>query len=352
MNQQYGQPDEVHGVQKVTAAPSFALFEILMGQWIARCVQVAANLGVADALGDSPKSVEELAQATDTHAPTLYRLLRSLASRGIFTEVRPGYFAQTELSAVLRSNQPGSLNALVRTYGSEWQWRAWGDLEYSIRTGKAAAEHVLGQRLFEYLKTHPQDIKLYQQGLTSVSEIINKTLAHVYDFSSFDTLVDVGGGHGSLLMTILASYPNLRGTLFDQAQVIEHAREHIASGVSERMHLVAGDFFVSVPEGGDAYLLKQVLHDWSDEDCIRILKACRQAMKPSSKLLVIDPIVQPDEGPETTFAKLTDLLMLVVHAGRERTAAEFARLFASSGFKLNRIISTESPVGIAEGIPV
>lgn len=351
MDQELNRLESNQYAQEQSEIPGFALFDLLMGEWVTRCIHVAADIGLADALGDSPKSVQELAQATNTHAPSLYRLLRCLASKGIFVETEPNCFAQTELSNFLRSDQPGSLAPLARHYGSEWQWSAWGELEYSIRTGKPAAEHVLGQKLWEYLKSHPQDGELYHHAMTGASRIINDALVHVYDFSPFNVIVDVGGGQGSLLKTILASHPALSGILFDQAQVIEKLHEHMPSEFRARIELVAGDFFVDVPKQGDAYILKQVLHDWSDEDCIRILKACRKAMKPGSRLLVMDGVIQPG-GAETTFAKLTDLVMLLVHGGRERTTDEIAHLFENSGFKLKQVVATGTPISITEGIPI
>lgn len=338
--------------QRDKTASALAILELLAGQWMARCIQVAADLDLADCLNHGPRSVQELAQATNTHAPTLYRLLRSLASRGIFVEVEPGSFAHTELSEALRTDRPGSMHAIAKLYGSEWQWRAWRDLEYSIRTGKAAVEHVYEQKLWGVLAAHPEDVKLFQQAMTSTSEVINKTLAQAYDFAPFETVVDVGGGHGSLLMEILRSYPASKGILFDLPQVIESAQKRVEPELQTRMRSVAGDFFVAVPEGGDVYLMKQVLHDWSDEDCVRILTSCHRVMKPGSKLLVLDTVIGSAQPTETSLSEMTDMLMLVIHAGRERTVQEFADLFAASHFRLSQVISTGSPVGIVEGIPI
>jgi len=333
--------------EKFHVPPAAVLGGYIQGQWIARCVHLAATLDLADHLKNGPKSIQYLAEATETHAPSLYRLLRALASLGIFTEVEPAVFAQTELSNVLRFDLPGSLGYMAKYQGQEWLLKSWEHLEYSLRTGKAAVEHVYGTDIWTYFSQHPEQDELFNQTMTSFHENFNPLLARSYDFSAFTMLVDIGGGQGTFLETILSDHPELQGILFDLPKVIESTRAKIKP--RDRLQLVGGSFFTAIPEGGDAYMMKEVLHDWTDEDCIRILANCRRAMKPESKLLLFETLIQPEGGSET---KLRDLLMLVAFSGRERTAEEFASLFEASGFQLTQVIPTGTSMSIVEGIPV
>ncbi len=332
--------------------PFFVLLGYLQGEWIARCIQVAAILGLADLLTDGPRSIQELAQATNTHAPSLYRLLRGLASLGIFTEVEPNTFAQTALSEALRCGQPGSIGYLAKMYGQEWQLKAWEQLEYSLRTGKAAVDSIYGMDIWKYLNTYPTQSQLFDRALTSLSDMLNLPLAQSYDFSTFATLVDIGGGQGSFLMTILSLHPGLQGVLFDRPSVIELAHEQIKPEFRDRLQLVAGDVLTALPEGGDAYMMKAVLHDWCDEDCLRILQNCRQVMKPGAKLLLVEPVIWPGDSSKSIGNKFLDLQMLINSTGRERTAEEFAHLLEASGFQLIRTLPTKANFGIIEGVPV
>lgn len=331
---------------------SLAILEVLQGAWIARSVEVAASLGLADLLKDGPKTTSALAQATGTHEPALFRLLRSLASVGVFTDVEPGSFAQTPLSDALRTDRPDSICQMTRMLGEEWQTRIWENLEYSIRTGQPAFPQVYQTTMPEFILQHPAEGKRINLGLTSFSAMVNAPIAQAYDFSAFETLVDLGGGLGSLLTTILKAYPPLKGMLFERPAVIEAARGYIEPELQERCQLVAGNFFEAVPTGADAYLLKQVIHDWSDEDSIKILRTCRKVIKPDGKVLIADRVIQADEGPETRFNKFWDLLMLVIAEGRERTEEEFSRLYEAAGFRLTRVVATGTPISVVEGRPV
>jgi hypothetical protein len=332
--------------------PQAVLMGYLQGEWIAHSVQMAAILDLAGLVKDGPKHVEDLARSTNTHAPSLYRLLRALTSVDIFVEVEPNHFAQTTLSETLRFDMPGSVGPIAKMYGQEWQLKAWEHLEHSIRTGKAAVDHVYNLDIWKYLSTHPAQGQLFDQALTGLSEIYNSTLAESYDFSTFATLVDIGGGQGTFLTMILDRYPLLQGVLFDLPAVIENARTQIKPEVRDRLHMVAGSVFTAAPEGGDAYLMKAVLHDWTDEDCIRILRNCRQAMKPTGKLLLFEPLLRPGGGAEGVAYEFLDLLMLINSAGRERTAAEFADIFEASGLELTSIIPTKAGMSILEGVPI
>ena len=333
---------------------AFTILEMLQGISIARSIYTAAKLGIADLLRDGPKSIKELAQATKAHELLLYRLLRALASVDIFSEVEEGTFAHTPLSTTLRTDVPNSMYYWSLLFGDTWLWRPWEELDYSVQTGKKAFDHCHGTSIFKYLAEHPEEGKTFDRGMTSLSQLSNGPIATSYDFSSFSTLADIGGGHGSLLVTILQLYPSLKGILFDRPPVIEGARQHIEESLKERCELVAGNFFEAVPTGADAYLIKYCIHDWDDEHAIKILKTCRQAMKPTSKMLIVDAVIFPQtmNNPFNSFNKYFDLLMLVIPSGKERTASQFAELYEASGFKLERIIDTGSPVSIIEGIPV
>src|SRR5579859_5113034 len=331
--------------------PSIAVLELLHGMWVTRSIHLTTNLRLADLLVGGPKSVQELAEATNTHAPSLYRLLRSLAGVGIFRETEPNTFAQTPLSEVLRSDRPDSLYGLSQLLGQPWQLQPWVQLEYSIRTGKSAFEHVHGMQVWKYMSMHPEMGTIFNQAMTSFSTIVNMPIAQSYDFSAFDTLVDVGGGVGSLLTTILRTYPTLKGILFDLPMVIDQAREQIDPALHDRIQLAEGSFLETIPTGGDAYLLKQVLHDWSKEDCLTILQNCRRAMKTGATLLVADRVLEA-EGQENTFNQYFDLHMLVLLSGGERTAEEFREFYEASGFRLTRIVSTGTPISLVEGVAV
>ena len=334
---------------KFHVPPSAVLLGYFQGGWIARCIHLAAILDLAGHLKNGPKSIQDLAEATEMHSSSLYRLLRALASLGIFTEAEPEVFAQTELSNALRFDLPGSLGYMAKWHGQEWLLKSWEHLEYSLRTGNPAVNHVYGTDIWTYFSRHPEQDELFNQTMTSFYENVNPLLAQPYDFSKFTTLVDIGGGQGTFLASILSHHPELHGILFDLPRVIESNHAKIKPALRDRLRLVGGSFFTTVPEGGDAYMMKEILHDWTDEDCIRILANCRRAMKPESKLLLFEALIQPEGGSET---KLLDLLMLVGFSGRQRTAEEFASLFEASGFQLAQVIPTETSMSIVEGIPV
>jgi hypothetical protein len=321
------------------------------GYWVSQSIYVAAKLGIADLLKDSPKSCDELATATGTHAPSLYRVLRALASLGVFAETQPNHFSLTPLAACLQSDVPDSIRAYVILRGEE-QYRAWGDLLHGVQTGGSSFEHIYGMNLFDYLAQNPESAKIFDESMTNLSAIESAAIAASYDFSSIQTLVDVAGGEGLLIASILKSNPTLKGVLFDRPYVIERAKRFLeAEGVLERCQLAAGNFFESVPEGGDAYILKHIIHDWDDERAIAILKQCHKVMPDNGKVLVAEQVIPP--GNEPFMGKLLDLHMLVMApGGRERTEAEYRALFEKAGFKLTRIVPTQREVSIVEGIRV
>ncbi|MCG8363525.1 MAG: acetylserotonin O-methyltransferase [Pseudanabaenales cyanobacterium] len=331
-----------------------AILPMLNGHWVSQAVYVAVKLGIADLLKEGDRNCEELAKITNTNPRALYRLMRVLASMDIFAEQEGGCFTLTPLAACLQSDVSGSVRSLVITAGESYH--AWGHLLYSIQTGESAFEHLHQMNLFEYLQKNPESGKMFDHAMTNFlareGAAIAANIATNYDCSSIHTLVDVGGGQGSLIASILQAKPMMQGILFEQASVIEGAKPLIkAEGVIERCQLVAGDFFESVPSGGDAYMLMRILHDWDDERAIAILKNCHSAMRENGQLLVIEQVIPP--GNEPCFSKLSDLNMLVMcSGGRERTKAEYRVLFEAADFQLTQIITTSSDLNIIEGVRV
>ncbi len=323
------------------------MLNLIIGHWVARLVQVAAALNLADLLENGPRTAGQLASAAGVRASELYRVLRALASIGVFAETKNGRFKLTPLAATLRTDAPGSMRTTAMLLNSDWQWKAWKQLLPCLRTGEVPFDKAHGMSVFEYLEMHPDDLAVFHKATTGLT---NPAIADAYDFSKFKTLVDIGGGHGALLTAILKAHPTLRGTLFDQPSVIAGAKKGgfiTAKGIAKRCTLKAGSFFAAVPEGADIYTLKYILHDWSDEHSVQILKKCRTAMHDKSRLLVIDSVIPPGNRPG--YVKLLDIEMLII-GGRERTRADFAAIFRKAGLKLTRIIPTNSPLSIVEGV--
>lgn len=331
--------------------PAAQLLQMIAGKATTQLIFVAATLGIADLLRDGPKSIDELAEATDTHTPALYRILRALAGLGIFVETEPRYFALTPLAEPLRTGTDDSLRDFAILFGSDWHNSAWSNLLHSVRTGEPALDHAVGMDLFEYLHAHPEKFGVFNDAMTALSRQDADAISHSYDFSDYDTIVDVGGGHGFLLAEILKTNPATEGILLEVPQVADGAQATMkAAGVLDRCEIVTGDFFERVPEGGDAYILKLILHDWDDEHARRILANCRKAMPADGTLLVVNAVIPPGNDPY--IGKLVDIEMLVMTPGGcERTEGEFRQLFANAGFELTRTISTPSYLYILEGRP-
>ena len=329
--------------------PQAVLMQMITGAWVSQLIYVAARLGIADLLKDGPKSADALAGSTETDAPTLYRVLRALASLGIFAEDENKRFSMTPLATPLQSG-PGSLRAMALHLAERPSWHAWGDLLYSVQTGKTAFPHVNnGQEIFEYYAQHPESSGPFNEAMTNFSEIVIAALIKDYDFSEVKKLVDVGGGHGSLLSAVLKANPDMKGVLCDLSPAAEGARQRLADeGVADRCEVVAGNFFESVPAGGDTYMMKHIIHDWDEERAIAILKNCHRAMTDDGRLLLIEAVIAP--GNEPSLGKMMDINMLVLPGGRERTEAEYAELFEKAGFRLTKVTPTESPVSVIEGV--
>ncbi len=329
--------------------PGAQILNLATGYWLARAVYIAAQLGIADLVKSEPKSVEHLAAATETDPDALYRILRALASEGVFTESGRRRFGHTELSQTLRSNTPDSMRAMVLFLGDHVHWSVYSEMLHSVQTGQPAFDKVFGMKPFEYLIEHPEDARVFDEAMIAHSALANEAIADAYDFSAFGTVMDIGGGNGGLLATILKKHTQPRGILFDLPHVIERARKKaILNG--NRSEMLAGSFFVNVPGRADGYLMKHVIHDWDDESALAIFRNCRRVMAGSNKLLVAEILIKP--GNEPSFAKLLDLEMLVLPGGRERTAEEYRDLFTAAELRLTRIIPTRSPVSLIEAAPV
>ncbi|MFO0936536.1 MAG: methyltransferase [Gemmataceae bacterium] len=332
--------------ETVPPSPEQIVTQMIFGKWVSMALSVAAKLRIADRISGNPKTVAELAAESGTHPPSLFRLLRALASVGVFAE-EDGRFRQTPLSEVLRSDVRGSMRAVADYCGADWSWRPWGQLLETVRTGKTAFDEVFGEQAFEYLAKHPDESAVFNEGMTGFSMQASTPIAEAYDFSRFGTIVDVGGGHGHLLCTILAKHPGPKGIVFDSAHVVAGAVSRIAeAGLDSRCRTDGGDFFRAVP-AGDAYVLKHIIHDWPDNQSTLILRNCRNAAKPGAKLILVEMVIPP--GNEPSPGKLLDLEMLVIASGKERTEKEYAELLAGAGWKLSKIVPTKSPVSLIVG---
>lgn len=330
-------------------APLLALQDMILGKWVAQAVSVAAKLGIADLLKEGPRECDELARANQVHAGSLYRLLRALAGVGVFQEVAGRRFGLTPMAEFLRSDVPGSLRAVATMAGEDWTWRPWGDLYRSVKTGERAFDEVFGVPPFEYLAANPAAAAVFDEAMTGWSMQNSAAVVSAYDFSGIGTLMDVGGGHGYLLATILKANPSVRGILFERPAVAEGAEERLAAeGLAGRCTVVTGDFFAGIPEGADAIVLKSVIHDWDDRRATTILRNCAAAVGPGGRVLLAEMVIPP--GNDRHVGKLLDLEMLVMAGGRERDEAEFGELLAAAGLRLARIVPTRSPTCVIEGI--
>ena len=321
-----------------------------MAHWISRIVYVAAKLDLADHLSTGPKSADELAGPTGTHAPSLYRLMRTLAGLGILTEDVPHRFALTPMGEALRKGAPGAARPTILTLAGDTFVQGFGELLYSIQTGKSGLEKSLGMPIFDWLGKNPEMASLFSETMVGFHGAEPAAVAAAYDFTEFKTIVDVGGATGNLLTTVLAHAPQARGILFDLPHVLRDAPALIQSrGMTDRVTTEGGSFFERVPGGGDAYLLSHVIHDWSEAQCLTVLGHVRRAMNPGGKLLLIEMVLPP--GNASHPGKILDMMMLVGPGGRERTEQEYCKLFAQAGFRLTRVVPTESAVSVVEALP-
>lgn len=329
--------------------PRQRFMQMVTAYWTSQSIHVAAKLKLADLVQEGPKTADELAKLTNTDPHALYRLLRALASVEIFAEDEEGRFAMTPMAECLL-DAPGSPRAIALISGGEG-FRAWGDLLYSIQTGKPAFDHIFGKGIFDYLAEHPEQAKNFDAAMTGVHGHETRAMIAAYDYSGVNTLVDIGGGNGTTLMEVLKSHPAMKGILYDLPGVIERAQQNLAAaGLASRCQAIGGSFFESVPPGADAYQMRHIIHDWTDEQCQTILGHIRQVIPKSGRVLVIETVIKPRNEPQP--AKWLDLNMLVIPGGRERTEPEYAELYAKAGFRLVRVVPTASEVSIIEGKPV
>ena len=333
--------------QKMVPAP-IAMMELILDAWSAQAITAAAELGIADALADGPLTADELAAAVGADPDAVGRLLRALIGRGIFRQRRDGRYELNPLADALRRDAEVSLAGMARLVGAPQQREHWSGLTHAIRRGRAVVPDLRGKPFFDYLADEPELAHIFNNAMTSTSDLSIAPLVAAYDFGGYATIVDVGGGHGRLLAAILRAAPQARGVLFDQPQVVDGAaaelREH---GVEDRVRVVAGSFFTDdIPAGGDAYVLKNIIHDWPDDEAVRILANVRKAAAPGSHVLLLEQVI-PDHDRDIP-AKWIDLEMLVMVDGRERTESEYGRLLQQAGFQLTRVVETASPFGVVE----
>lgn len=331
-----------------------ALYRMAIGHYVSRALALVAKLGIADLMSGGPRTADDLATATETNADALRRVLRLLVSVGVFTENEGGGFALTPLGDCLRAEVPQSARATVLLFAGVGVQDAWKELEYCVRTGEPAYRKRGLADPFAEMARSPEDAANFDAAMADFTSRIATAVAATYEFAPLRTIVDVGGGNGALLVGILSAHSQLEGIVFDRPEVAERARKEIAArGLTKRCRAVGGDFFEGVPRDGDAYLLKHVIHDWSDERAVAILRNCHRAMGSNAKLLIVEGVYPPriDQSTESRGAAANDVNMLVSTGGRQRSEAEFRSLYERSGFTLERIIPTPATVSLIEGSP-
>jgi hypothetical protein len=331
--------------------PSIELMRLINGYQVSQALNVAATLGIADQLKDGPKSYDAVAHACGAHPTSLYRLLRALAAVGVFHESDNKEFSLGPLGTCLTSDAPSSRRNYARWIGTPGQWRSWGNLLHSVKSGESACRFTHGMDAWTYRRQNPEEQVVFNSAMTSNSRAEAQAALEAYDFSQFACVVDVGGGQGFLLKMIFLACPSTHGILFDQPQVVASADNLFASaGLGQRCQVVAGSFLESVPKGGDVYLMKAILHDWDDRASIDILQTCRRAMSPTATLVVIERVLgPPNEIPE---GKFSDLNMMIQYGALERTRQDFHDLLKSAGFAMTEVVPTRSPLSIIVGQPM
>jgi SAM-dependent methyltransferase len=332
-------------------AAAEAMLQMMSGFWISRGIYVAAKLGIADHLRDGAKTAEELAMTTETHADSLYRILRMLAMVGVFYQDGENRFGLTPLSETLLSDEPMSLreNAIIEM--GEVHYQAWGNLLHTVKTGEIAFDSHFGMDIWQYFAQHPENAQTFNRYMANSSAMMNEAIGKSDVFADSTRIVDVGGGLGGMITAILKANPQLEGVLFDAPSVVEKSKDFIAEkGLSDRCAAIGGDFFESVPAGGDVYTMRWIILDWEDSKSIKILKNIRRVMPQNGKLVLAEAVV-PENG-QPHYSKFFDLIMLTMTGGRERTESEYAALLEKTGFKLKRIIPTDTFLSIIEAVPV
>lgn len=350
----------INGVGRVRAALGFlhratvpgniALLELAQGAWVTQALYASVSLRFADQLSDGPLSAVDVARRAGSDPGATYRVMRALASKGVFTLRRDGRFALTPVGRALRWDDEGSMAPMIAMVGCADHWEHWGHLVDAVRTGETAAEALRGMPMFDYLEAHPEYAAVFNNAMTGVSKMAITGVVPAYDYTVHRRIVDVGGGHGALLAAVLQAAPDAEGVLFDLPSVAAGARPLLeAAGLAGRCTVTGGSFFEAVPEGGDAYMMKTIIHDWNDERSLTILRHIRSAITADGRLLLFE-MVLPDGAPPHP-GLLLDLEMLVHAGGRERTAGEYAKLLAGAGFRQLRVIPTSGPMSIVEAVP-
>ncbi|MDI1428475.1 methyltransferase [Polyangium sorediatum] len=329
-------------------SPVGIIMDLAWGCFHAGALNAVMQLRIADRLASRPKTAEELAAEANAHSLSLYRVLRVLASKGVFAEDDDGRFHLTPSAELLRTGVPFSLQGVVQLGTLPPTMEAALHLPHTVKTGECAFDFRHGVGFFEYMSEHPSIGEVFDKAMAGVSDADNRAIAEAYDFGAASRVVDVGGGLGGLLVEVLRRYPSVRGVLYDRLEVVGQPGRIAAAGLDKRVDRMAGDFFTSVPDGADVYVLKRIIHDWADDTCMNILKHCRRAMVAGGRVLVVDALVPP--GNTDHPSKALDLCMLTVVPGRERTEAEFAALFHTAGLKIARVIPTANSIAIVEGI--
>ena len=338
--------------EMATLPPGLALYHLAIGHYISRALYVAAKLNIADLLSAGPRDYDDLAVVTKAHAPSLNRLLRLLASVGVLEEMEGGKFALKPLGETLRTDIPASMRDVVMLFAGSF-FESWQELEYCVQTGEPWFRRTSpDDDFFSLLAQDPEAAARFDKAMAAFAPQTAAGVASAYDFSAFQTVVDVGGGNGTLMIGILKANPRLRGIVFDLPHVAERAREHLQlAAVADRCEVISGSFFGEIPKGSDAYLLKHVVHDWNDERATAILKNCRSAMAAHAKLLIVEGVYPSriEESLACRSAAANDMNMLVNTGGRQRSEAEFRDLLAASGFRLSRLVPTTTRVYVIEG---
>lgn len=331
-------------------SPDRQIIQMSTAYWVSSFVYTAAKLGLADHLTKGAKSAAEIAGPMAVHERSLHRFMRSLTCIGLLSEQGNGRFALTPLGETLRTDSPSAARATVLTMGNPWFAQSMGDLAYSVRTGKTAFEKINGLPVFEYLATRPEDASLFSQTMVGVHGEEPAAVAAAYDFSAFKTVLDVGGANGNLLAAILKHHAAVRGVLLDLPHVVSDAPAFLkAKGVLDRVKIESGSFFDGVPSGADAYMLSHIIHDWSEEQCLAILSHCRKAMGANGKLLLVEMVLPEGDAPHP--GKMLDMVMLAIPGGQERTPGEYDELLRKAGFRMTRVVPTNSAVSVVEAVP-
>lgn len=338
-------------INSEATAASEELMKMVFGFMASQAISVVARLGIADLVENGAKNADELAQATGADARSIYRLMRALTNVGVFIEDDERRFSSTPMSQLLRKNAPDSIGGFSTFFCSDWHWLVWGHLDYSVRTGKPAFEKIYQKPFFDYLEDHPLPAQIFNNGMTSFSAHTGNAVVEAYDFSGIHTLTDVGGGHGYLLASILKRYPDMQGILFDAPSVVQGAQSVIgAEDIGKRIACVGGNFFEPIKVQTDAIIMKHIIHDWDDENSLKILRNCSESLKPGGKLLVVEMVIPGPNQP--SIGKFLDLQMLVFLHSYERTEKEYAALLEQAGFRLTGIFPSASPFSVIEAVRV